>query len=84
MIKHFSPQFRIAFSLIVMVPSLLTALSIFCIKFEKEYVDWLNGEMFKWLDFMDCLMFLCIAVFVAGSILLLITLYTLDKSKEVK
>lgn len=76
------PRFCIALSLIIMVPSLLISLIIFFVKFSHEYIDWLNGVMFRHLDDMDWYMIFSFIVFCLGAILLLVTLYTLDKQQE--
>ncbi len=82
--KPFMPHFRIVLALVVMVPSFSISLSIFLVMLNKQYVDWLNGDAFTLLalNHMERILLFCIMAFVAGAILLLNTVYVLDKERE--
>lgn len=76
------PRFWIALSTIIMVPNFLISFVIFIIKFQHEYLHWVNGDMSWIVDSMYYFMIFCFIVFCVGAILLLITLYILDKERE--
>lgn len=77
-------RFWTALSSVLMVPSFLIFLVIFFVEFEHDYIHWSNGEMFWFVDSMYCLMIFCFILFCVGAVLLLTTLYILDKEQGKK
>lgn len=76
------PRFWIALSSIIMIPNFLIFIVIFIIKFQHGYLNWINGELWLIKDVMFDFMIFCFTLFCIGAILLLITLYLMDKERE--
>lgn len=78
------PRFRIVLSLVVMIPSFSFFLGTFLVMFNTEYIAWMNGDAFCFTlaNPMDFILPLCFIAFVGSAILLLTTVYTLDKERE--
>lgn len=79
------PRFRIVLSLVIMIPSFSFFLGTFLVILNTEYIYWMNGDAFRPFvvaNPMDFILLFCFMAFVASAILLLTTVYTLDKERE--
>lgn len=78
------PRFCIVTALVLMIPSFLLFLKLYGILCENDYISFVNGEMFVALINYGIAfpLFFLLGLSILGAILLLTTVYALDKARE--